>query len=444
MATTDRIHPTRRLLLGACLAVVLVLSACSGGSTSTPPSGRPIDTAAPVKLTWWTGQEAEAQKALDGLAKSFTAQHPNVTIDVSSGASTTEELLQKLSATFLAGTYPDISYAYGNWATELADSERMLDLTAVAAEPASAWQDFPASSRQTATVRDKVIGFPAVVGNLGVIYNPTLFAAAGVPEPTPDWTWEDFRVAAKQITDPAKNVYGTAYSVSGSEDTTWHFWPLLWQNGGSILSEDGKKSAFSSPAGVTGLELLRRMAVEDKSVYLDQTDEKYAPLFASGRIGMMINGPWTLYDLVAAKTPYRVTVLPGTDGDHQTSSATDLWVGLDHDDSARGYWVGKFLQYLATPSSDQVWNLAQGNLPLRPSELTSPAFQQYVRDYPGADVFLQNLTTNAQHAKPTISGYVELSGYVGKAVARVLQGAASPQQALAEAAKQADLALADQ
>ena len=75
---------------------------------------------------------------------------------------------------------------------------------------------------------------------------------------------------------------------------TWHFWPLLWQNGGSILSEDGKTSAFSSPAGVNGLELLRRMAVEDKSVYLDQTDEKYAPLFASGRIGMMINGPWTL------------------------------------------------------------------------------------------------------------------------------------------------------
>ena len=91
------------------------------------------------------------------------------------------------------------------------------------------------------------------------------------------------------------------------------------------------------------------MAVEDKSVYLDQTDEKYAPLFASGRIGMMINGPWTLYDLVQAKTPYRVTVLPGTGGDHQTSSATDLWVGLDHDDSARGYWVGKFLQFLATP-----------------------------------------------------------------------------------------------
>ena len=208
MATTDRIHPTRRLLLGACLAVVLVLTACSGGSTRTPPSGRPIDTAVPVKLTWWTGQEAEAQKALEGLAKSFTAQHPNVTIEVSSGASTTEELLQKLSATFLAGTYPDISYAYGNWATELADSERMLDLTAVAAEPASAWQDFPASSRQTATVRSKVIGFPAVVGNLGVIYNPTLFAAAGVPEPTADWTWEDFRVAAKQLTDPAKNIYG--------------------------------------------------------------------------------------------------------------------------------------------------------------------------------------------------------------------------------------------
>ncbi len=36
------------------------------------------------------------------------------------------------------------------------------------------------------------------------------------------------------------------------------------------------------------------MAVDDKSMYLDQTDEKYGPLFDDGRIGMMISGPWAL------------------------------------------------------------------------------------------------------------------------------------------------------
>ena len=100
--------------------------------------------------------------------------------------------------------------------------------------------------------------------------------------------------------------------MSGSEDTTWHLWPQLWQNGGEILSADGKKAAFNSAAGLAALEFWRQLAVEDKSVYLDQTDEKYAPLFFDGRVGMMISGPWQLSDLVQRKTPYKIAPLPTT------------------------------------------------------------------------------------------------------------------------------------
>ena len=42
-----------------------------------------------------------------------------MTIDVSSGAPSTDDLLQKLSAGFAGGNYPDISYAFGSWASEL-------------------------------------------------------------------------------------------------------------------------------------------------------------------------------------------------------------------------------------------------------------------------------------------------------------------------------------
>ncbi len=38
-------------------------------------------------------------------------------------------------------------------------------------------------------------------------------------------------------------------AVTGTEDTTWHMWPQLWQNGGQILSEDEKKATFNSEAG---------------------------------------------------------------------------------------------------------------------------------------------------------------------------------------------------
>jgi multiple sugar transport system substrate-binding protein len=50
----------------------------------------------------------------------------------------------------------------------------------------------------------KVIGFPALIDNLSVIYNKKLFAAAGVPAPSPNWTWDQFRAVAKKLTDPGQ------------------------------------------------------------------------------------------------------------------------------------------------------------------------------------------------------------------------------------------------
>ena len=104
----------------------------------------------------------------------------------------------------------------------------------------------------------KVIGIPALVDNLALIYNKKLFDAAGEAYPTDDWSWEQFRATAKKLTNPATRApTGPRNSVSGSEDTTWHLWPLLWQHGGQILDEHCQSQAFNSDAGVkAGLETL--------------------------------------------------------------------------------------------------------------------------------------------------------------------------------------------
>jgi multiple sugar transport system substrate-binding protein len=433
-----RWSPVWRLIAGLA-GSTLALTACSGGSSGG--ASAPLNTSAPVTLTWWTGQSADQEKVAEDLAKQFSAAHPNVKMQVSAGAATTDDLLQKLQAGFAADTYPDISYAFGSWATQLGDSGKTLDITEKVKDPAVKWEEFPEAARATASPKGVTIGFPAIVDNLAVLYNPKLFAAAGVPEPTQDWTWDDFRADAKKLTDPARNIYGTAYSVSGSEDTTWHFWPLLWQRGGDVLTEDQKKAAFNSQAGVDSLEYLRQLAVVDKSMYLDQTDEKYGPLFVDGHVGMIISGPWQLYDLVQAKAPYKVIQLPGTNGNHQTISGPDIWTLYDHKDANRAYWSFEFIKWLTSPEVDVKWNLTQGNLPLRASASSTPEFQQYVKDYPGADVLFDNLK-NATKPRPTVSGYVELSRYVGEAISKVLQGAETPKQALDDAAQKANQALA--
>ncbi|BCY11974.1 ABC transporter substrate-binding protein [Actinoplanes sp. L3-i22] len=426
-------------LLTGGAAALLLLTACMGGTAeSGKDAAAGYDPAATVELTWWTGQTEEAEKVAESLAAEYHTAHPNVTIKTSPGAPTTDDLLTKLSAGFTGGNYPDISYAFGSWAGELGGSGKTQDLTAFVQDPAFQWTEIPEAARLTATAGGKVIGVPALVDNLALIYNKPLFDKAGLAYPTDQWSWEDFRAAAKKLTDPKTNTYGTAYSVSGSEDTTWHLWPLLWQNGGKIL--DGTKPAFNSDAGVKALETLRQMAVDDKSMYLDQTDERYWRLFNSGRIGMMMSGPWSLLDLKESKLSYGVADLPGVNGDHQTVSGPDLWVLFDHTDVNRAGASRAFISWLTSSAIDAKWNLAVGNLPLRTTESTTPEFANYVKEYPGGDKFFANLS-NAKQARPTVPGYEEMSRNVGDAIASVLQGKSQPREALDAAAKKSENAL---
>ncbi|MBX3195498.1 MAG: ABC transporter substrate-binding protein [Microbacteriaceae bacterium] len=427
----------RALAAGAAAVVTAgALAGCGQQQGATT-----LDPEADVKLVWWTGQDAEANDMLKGLAQEFEEAHPNVDIEVSPGASSTDELLTKLSAGFAGGTYPDISYAYGSWASQLESSGRTLDITEQVSDPALKWDEFPESARLTVRpTGNKTIGFPAIVDNLSLIYNTELFDAAGLAYPDENWSWDDFRAAAKALTDPSKNQYGYAYSVSGQEETTWQFWPHLWQNGGAILSDDGTEATFNSQAGVDALTFLRDMAQDDKSIYLDQTDTKFGELFAAGSIGMITSGPWQLYDLNVAGTPYGVTILPGTNGDHQTVSGPDIWALFDHQDKNREYWAFEFTNWLTSAEQDQRWNVAIGNLPLRTGELDSDAFAEQVENYPYLDVMAAN-GENAKQARPTVAGYNGLSVAIGDAISHVLQGDGDPKEALDAAAAEATEAL---
>nr|WP_042179942.1 ABC transporter substrate-binding protein [Kibdelosporangium sp. MJ126-NF4]CEL14110.1 probable sugar transporter sugar binding lipoprotein [Kibdelosporangium sp. MJ126-NF4]CTQ88477.1 probable sugar transporter sugar binding lipoprotein [Kibdelosporangium sp. MJ126-NF4] len=430
------------LRVASVLVGCAMLASVTACASSSEGSNGPADPNAPVTITWWTGQPAPAHKLLEELTADFQKLHPNVTVKLSSGAPTTDEIQRKLSASFASGEYPDISYAYGSWTSELADSGRMLDITEKVRKPDVRWNEFPEVARTTVTPGGKVVGFPAVIDNLVMCYNKTIFDKAGVAYPTENWTWDDFRAAAKKLTDPATTTYGYGMPVDGSEATTWQLWPMLWQLGGDVLSPDNKKTAFASPAGVRALELLRGMAVDDKSVYLDQTTEKYYRLFASNQVGMIKCGPWYLYDFEEAKTNFGVVPLPAFDGKHTTVSGPDMWGLFDHKDANRAYWSYELVKWLTDPEQNARWGIKLGNLPLRDAERDMPAYKEMLQKYPALDMIAKNLA-NATKPRPTIKGYVGVSAAVGEAMSKTLQGASKSNEALDAAAAKADQALAE-
>jgi multiple sugar transport system substrate-binding protein len=432
---------TRRILQTLAIASVasLALVGCSGGGGSS--SGQKVDTKAPVKLTWWTGQSAQAETLLEGMAKDFHAAHPNVTIDISSGAPTTTDLLQKISAAFVSDSTPDISYAYGYWGGTLAESGHMLDITKQVSAPSVHWDAFPVSARKIAAPAGKVIGFPSIVDVVSLMYNKTLFDKAKLAYPTNDWSWDQFRAAAKALTDKSAQTYGYAYPVDPG-DAAYRFFPQFWQRGGVLLDSSQKKSQMSTQPGIDTVTLMSEMAVQDKSVYEDQTGSKFEPLFTAGRIGMILDGPWLLSDLKTAHTNYGVVNMPGYNGNHTTISGPDIWALFDNHDANRAYWSYQLAKWLTDPAQDARYNVTLGNLPLRPSLETSlPEYQKAASDYPGFSSMAANLG-NVHQALPAVSAFPDLSDALGTAVSKSMQGQGSVAQNLKDADAAADKALA--
>lgn len=430
----------KRLLVIGSAMVLLIASACTGDSSesdSPQPSGQ---APGPVTIQFWHGQQQSTARVLTKLVDEFNASQPDITVEVSSGGVTVDEMLPKIISSIAADTYPDVVYLYGSWAANIAESGKTVDLSDRLDEPGFNWDDFWDSSKSIVSPGGKVIGFPALIDNLSVVYNKTLFDEAGIPYPSPDWTWDDFRAIAKELSDPASQTYGVNYPVSGTLDTVWRFFPGLWQRGGGIISEDGTQALFNSQAGVDNLTLWQQMAVVDESVFFDPNDAKAEPLFTSGHLGMFVTGPWEVPVLQESGVKWGAQVLPGLNGDHQTVSGPDNWVILDHG-AERVDAAVEFLKWLTAPEQQLEWMLVTGSLPIRPSIMDLPEYQEFLDTYPGIETMADNLA-NAKNAMPTLKQWPRIVNSLGEAIASVLLGRAQPQEALDQAAQETDALLA--
>jgi multiple sugar transport system substrate-binding protein len=420
----------RRLYLVTALVAVLSLAASCGGGSGSSSGGR-------VNIVLWHGYVDTEGKAMTAAAAKFNATHPKIHITVQNYGNS-DYALQKVLTAIHGGHYPDIVYLYGSWAANVARTPHAVDLAPmIKSDPSIDWNDFWPAERQAVTVGGKIIGVPALVDNLALVYNKKLFRQAGVPFPTADWTWDDFRAAAKRLTNASAKQFGWAYVNDASEDTVWRFDALLWQAGGDILTSDQKHAAFDSPAGIKAATLLQQMATVDHSVYLDSGNQNYVNLFNSGKIGMLFTGPWDLSQF--PDVDYGVQILPG-DQNHDTISGPDQWVMLDNGDARRqAAWT--FLKWFTSPAQAMRWSLATGDLPIRASQTKQPTYQQYVKKYNGISTFVQN-EQNAVKARPVLTDYNEISQAMGQAIQAILLGKASPQQALSQAADQVNQVLA--
>ena len=434
----------KKLGMAASLALVLLAAAC--GSSGSGGSAGSATSNGVVNLVLWMGytppppaSQGAEYESLKGLVADFTKLHPKIHIKMEYVDN--DYALQKVTVALQGGEQPDISYQYGTNMPQIAQAPQVVNLTKIIKQPAFGWNDFTPGERDVATVNGKVLGVPALVDNLAVVYNKTLFAQHHLAPPGPDWTWSQLAADAKAISDPAKKIFGLTFPADGSETTVWEYEAMLWEAGGHLLNPGGTQAAFNSPAGVQALQTLRSMQ-QAHSLYLDFHPDagQSESLFNSGKLGMIITGPWDLSSF--PDVHYAVQIMPSftPGGSHQTISGPDNWVVFNNG-PARVAASLEFLKFLVQPSNLLKNSLATSDLPTRLSVQKLPGFADFNKKYPGAGLFAQNLH-NVLQARPQIPQYPRISAALGREVVAALLGQATPQAALNSAAQQANSYLA--
>jgi multiple sugar transport system substrate-binding protein len=414
----------------------LLAAACTGGGGGGSSGG-------PVHLVMWMGytppppvNTSQENVSLMAIVKAFERTHHNVTIDVR--YVNNDYALQRVTVALTGDKQPDISYQYGTSMPQLASTPKLVDLTSRVKAAGYNFNDFFPGERAVSVLNGKVLGVPALVDNLAVVYNKDLFAKAGLKPPGPDWTWDELAADAKAITDPANKVFGLAFPADGTEATVAWFETLLWEAGGDILNADNTKAVFNSAAGVQALSLLRQME-QDGSLYLDFNPDagKTEDLFNSKRVGMLITAPWDLPSFPDAH--YGIQFMPSFQpgGNHDTIAGPDNWVIFDNgQDHVNAAW--EFLSFLTSPQQVLRNSMRTGDLPTRASVVEQPGFvNAFNTRYPGEGTFAENLK-NVIKARPQIPQYPRVSQALGQAIVAGIKGQGSPQDLLNAAAQQAN------
>jgi multiple sugar transport system substrate-binding protein len=431
----------RNLLRGgiglAALAGTGTLAACGGGDSNSN-DGAAADGS--VTITMWHGQADQGKETLDKLVADFQAKNPKIKVNASSGGVLADSMLQKITTALSAGQYPDIAYIFGPDIASVARSPKVAHLGKYTKDPSVRWDDFYPAARDAVTVEGEPRGFPALVDNLCVAYNKKVFKDAGVPEPTAGWTWDQFIATSRSLTNPSKGVFGTGWPADGGEDCVWRIYPMIWDLGGDVVTKDAKKVAFDGDSGLKALQTINQLA-KDKSVYPDTKpgSETMYQIFNNHKMGMIATGPWQLPDFIDNKTDYGVVPLPTYNGKNVTIAGPDTWTVFDNG-AAKIAAAVKFLTFLTDGAQDVQWASQAGSLPLRNSTAQSPEWQDHVKQTVGLDVFSEALTY--ARTRPTIRAYPKISQPLGQAIVKMLLDKASPQDALNEAVRAANAALA--
>ncbi len=361
-------------------------------------------------------------------AREFERLHPNVKITYTTVEHA--DLNMKLMASLAAGTAPDIMGVFGPWMIDLVNNGWIAPAPSFVREDIR--QNTVPVAGQSAEYNGKLYGYIQHIGIQAPIINPRMYREAGVDIPT---TYDELLVANQKLDkyDNKGRLTHAGTTLSTSKDGSWnviHWTTILKAYGAELITADGKRAAFNTPAGLEATKIYTQLIHSD---FIEDA-------FTLERAAMEWNGPWTkaFYIQNNPKLEFQaIAPLKGPDRQVMAMYAW-FWVVNSRSSAAQQEWAWRFLEYIS--NDDNYLDMATdiGFISFRNAHYEDPRYagDEWIKAY-GEALELADI----YYAK--VSGWEKIDVAIGQELERLAVGELTPEQLLANAEKRVNAILAE-
>jgi arabinogalactan oligomer/maltooligosaccharide transport system substrate-binding protein len=374
------------------------------------PGARPV-VAETTRITLWHSYRGDERTALEQVVSRFNSEQSELAVELLQVPY--DAFADKISAAIPRGKGPDIFiFAHdriGDWAES------------GVIEPIGFWakeevrKRFPEQALAALTYDDALYALPTAIKCTVLIYNKRLVS-------TPPGTTEELIALGKQLTDPEKGRFGLAY------ENGLFFYNAAWMQGyGGRVFDEKLNPVLDSPGNVKGLEFARDLLRKHRIMPEEISNTLVTTLFNEEKVAMVISGPWFRAEIKEG-LDYGVALLPviPETGRRATPLMSVEGVLLSAE-SAHPREAYRVIEYLTSRDAAVVMATV-GKQPV-------VNLEAYEDPRVSGDPFLPVFMEQSKYAIPTpnIPEMRMVWTPMDIAIGKVLNGRATPAEALAEA-----------
>ena len=418
---------------GAILAAVALIAAGCGGSSNkeggggtSSKIGQNAKTVTPAmaanpkgNVTWCIGKDTTG--AFSQVVGLYNKAHPSVHVKLqelpTSADAQRTQLVQREQA---KSSECDVLGMDVIWTAEFAAQGWLRDVTPAINARKS---EFIPSTLKTTEIDGKDWAVPFNTNAGFLYYNSSKVKQA----PT---TWQ-------QAFQMAKRAGGFGFQGARYEGLTVDFLELLYSNGGSVISPDGKKATIDSPQAEQVLSFmqqgLKNGAVPKANLTYQEEESRNA--FQTGKVSNLRNWPYVYALAKQAKVNFKLEPLPKFGNGKPASVLGGYNLGISTFSKNPGGALS-FINY-ATGADAQKKFFIKSSLPVVLTQTyNDPAVQK-------AQPFAKELLTAVQQGvpRPVSPVYPQISEAIYNNVYDALSNGTSPKSALSKAQSQISKAL---